>query len=760
MRSTGSILRPEQALPAVAEDESAAIFADPLFVEQHVQNRQDGLSECRLYVEGLHCAACVWLLEQSPRMVDGLHSARIQFTRNAIDLIYDSQRCDLRGIADNIRRLGYRPHPWSGAQQQQRAARERRRWTMRFAIAGASMMATMHLAVNLFAGDITGDLDDSGRQFMGWLSWLTCLPAVTWCALPYHRAAWGALRARRATLDVTVSAVLISGFAISTIHLLIGRHDVYFDAMAMFIFFLLAGRLVYIHARDRVMGDAAALHALLPHSARLVSDDDERTVAVSSLRAGNHLRLLSGERIPADGEILSGALDCDCALLTGESLPVSVSAGGSVFAGTQIVSGEAVMSVAQVGESTRMGRLIAALSAAHAGPSPITQLVDRILAWFAPVVAILAAITFVLWWQLDATRAWDQTIALIIVACPCALGLAAPLIQALTVSRAAAQGILIRDAAVSERLAHIRHVVLDKTGTLTTGKMAVGQLEWLHDDPSQISRMVSLAAHSGHPAAQALVQHWPNTERLAVSDVSEQPGRGLSGFCQGQKIRIGKAHWVSEDGHSENAVADKALGHSAVAVAINGNMVLRVQLIDPLRPEAEPFIRFLEQQGMTIAICSGDRAAAVRQVGAALGLPAGRIFADQSPEDKKDLVESLQQSGPVLMLGDGINDAAALAKADIGIGMRGGLEATLPVSSVFLMHSQLNQVQELVAGGKKARQTLRQALAWSVVYNVLGIGAAMIGWWGPWICAIAMPLSSLTIIAIALSGRAFSGQRK
>ena len=290
-------------------------------------------------------------------------------------------------------------------------------------------MATMHLAVTLFAGDITQDLDASGRTFMGWLSFIACLPAITWCALPYHRAALGAIRAGKTTLDVTVSAVLLSGFIISTIHLLLGRHDLYFDAMAMFIFFLLAGRLVYIQARDRVMGDGAALRALLPQSTnRLCQDGSTQAVAIESLQTNDLILLKAGEFIPADGQVRHGSIECDCAMLSGESLPKHIGPDGKVFAGTKVIHGEAACEISATGVASRMGQLINSIVEANASSTTISDLVNRILSWFAPIVALLALITFGTWHLLDSNKSWDQTIAVVIVACPCALGLAAPLI--------------------------------------------------------------------------------------------------------------------------------------------------------------------------------------------------------------------------------------------------------------------------------------------------------------------------------------------
>ncbi|TVR47795.1 MAG: heavy metal translocating P-type ATPase [Planctomycetota bacterium] len=751
LRDSSPLLRPEERRPA--NDAPTAIFRDPSLIDQQVHPRSDGRAECRFYIDGMHCAACVWLLEQLPRQEPGIHSSRVQFARHALDLVFDPQHIALDQVAQAVLKLGYTPHPWSLGETQRRLMAERRRLTMRFAVAGASMMATMHLAVNLFAGDITGDLDAGGRSFMGWLSFLTCLPAVTWAAMPYHRAAIGALRARRATLDLTVSLVLLAGFAISTIHLLLGRHDVYFDAMAMFIFFLLGGRLVYVIARDAVMGEQAALTSFLPRSARRLADDGrEEEIAIDSLRPGDTALLRPGERIPADGRLSHGALTCDCALLNGESLPQAVDVGGQLHAGTLVVDGEGSLQVEQIGAQTRMGRLLSAVAQAQGSGSAITQLVDRVLAAFAPVVALAALATFLLWWQWDALRAWDQTIAVIIVACPCALGLAAPLIQALSVSRAARQGLLIRDAAILETLASCRHAVLDKTGTLTQASMQVAEIHWHCDPcPQLLGRLASLAAASSHPVSRALAQHLAEQPREAVADFTVHPGQGISGRLGDRIYRLGKETWAG----GTHAAAGAETAGPRVCFADDGAALAHIELQDPLRPEAAQLIADLRQRGLEIHLCSGDHRGAVQHAAQQLGIDAAHSHADASPEDKVALVDALRADGGVIMLGDGINDAPALSRATVGIGLRGGLESGLQASSVFIASGGIAAVHNLFAGALSSRRCLRWALAWSLLYNCGGIAAAMAGWWGPWLCAIAMPASSLTIIAIALANRAF-----
>lgn len=753
LRDASGVIDPDAMLPAVPNSESDALFDDQDFVQQHVQQHDDGSCSVRLYIEGVHCAACVWLLEQAPRLYPGLHAARLNYQRSCLHLSYDPQALSLGGIARGIRRLGYRPHPWIAAAEQQRATSERRRWILRFAIAAASMVATMHLAMNLFAGDLSGDLDAGARSFFGWLSLITCLPAVTWCAMPYHRGALGAIRARRATLDFTVSLVLISGFTISTVHLLVGRHDLYYDAMSMFIFFLLAGRLLFILAKDRVRGDAAALTMLVPsHARRLMPDGSLRTVASQQLHHGDQIVVQGGERFPADGSVLEGQGAVDHAVLTGESMPLTIGPESSVRAGTLLLDGQVHCSVQAVAAATHMGKLLSHLNSEDSGPSPIAALVDRVLAWFAPVVALLAAITFTLWLQVDLSRAWEQTIAVIIVACPCALGLAAPLIQALSVSRAARQGILIRDAAIQERLAHCRHVVVDKTGTLTSGLMQVRSATWQETAMPQAQAWCrQLAARSGHPASRAIAAYLPDENAGsdgALSALSDVPGHGIEARVGQHLLRLGTPAFALAQEHD----------WAHTVFSIDGQCVASFVLHDPPRPQAAALLRLLQQQGFQVSVASGDHAQAVAACGQALGLDPTRCHARCSPEDKRALVEQLGRDGGVVMIGDGINDAAALKAASVGIGIRGGLQATLQVSPVFLTRPDLNLIGTLLRGARQSRISLRRCLAWSILYNVGGIAAAMIGWWGPWICAIAMPASSLTIIALALMSSAFRGR--
>jgi Cu2+-exporting ATPase len=379
---------------------------------------------------------------------------------------------------------------------------------------------------------------------------------------------------------------------------------------------------------------------------------------------------------------------------------------------------------------------------------PLT--LDRIQAWFAPLVILLAALTFIIWMWWRPAIAWDQTIALILVACPCALGLAAPLTYALAVGRAARQGILLRDSAALEELGHCHRTVLDKTGTLTTGVMTV--IDWTLLDatqPEALAACSALARTSDHPAARALAEHLsdvgqPRDQRCELTDVCDHPGKGLSAVWQGHDLRIGRPGFVS------NAIPPSE--HSQVALSMDGKPLATATLDDPLRPGARELVERLESQGLPVTIASGDNPAVVERIGAQLGLPAERCLGALSPDDKTRVVSS---GSPTLMIGDGVNDAAALQAARVGIGLRGGLEAGMACSSVFCTRPDLSLVHSFLDGARATTGRLHLALGLSITYNLIGVVAVMVGWWGPYVCAIAMPLSSLSVVALVATGSFF-----
>lgn len=726
--------------------------------------RADGLAEVEWYVDGLHCAACLWLLEHLPRLDPGVREARLAFARARLLVVYDPAASDPGRQAALIARLGYRARPFAAGARQ--ADRERRDLLLRLGVSAASAVGAMHLALNLYAGELARDLDPAGERFFALMSVVVALPAALYGAAPILRGARAALAMGRLTVDVTSAAVIVIGMLASIGSLLADGTAVYGDAVAMFVALLLAARLTVLTARERVADSAVAFARLLPQVARRA---DGRLVAAAELAAGEEITVASGEVLPCDGTVVGGQALVDASALSGESRPIVIPAGAAAYAGTVCRSEGLRLAVTAAGAATRMGRLLADLGAAAGRPARLTALVDRVQGVFAVTVALIALATFVGWWLASAgglVRGLDQAIAVILVSCPCALGLATPLVQAVALARAAGNGLLLRDVGVLDDLASggadFRHAVFDKTGTLTAGTIQVVEWRWLADETAlpahDIRAAVAAAeARSVHPLAGAIASHLAGVAPAELSAWRESTGQGIEATCGGHVLRVGSGAFSGVDTGVDGAGGSAdgaALGR--VGISWDGRPIAVLACRDPIRAEAAALLARLRAAGIDCHLLSGDDRQVTAAVGAALGFAADRVHGGCSPEAKAAAIARLRVDGPVLMVGDGLNDAQALATADLGIGLRGGLEAAIASCRVFVARPDpLTAVGDLIDGAAATRRRLQALLTVSFAYNVVGIVLAVGGWWGPVICAIAMPLSSATVALMAAAGGLF-----
>ena len=754
---TTTVDRPGDPAGTVAYD-------SPAFNERHVRLRSDGLAEIAWFVEGIHCTACLWLLEHLPVLDAGVKQARLAFGESRLAVVYDPAQTSPAKQASVLVRLGYPVRPFADDDAQGRT--EVRRLLLRVAIAAASAVGSMHLSVNLYAGELTRDLDDAGARWFSFTALLIAAPALLWSALPLYRSGLAALRLGRMSIDLTSTLVIALGVIASVANLLRGSRETYVDALAMFIALLLGGRLAVLAARRRARAQAASLDGVLPRTARRMVDEKEEIIASDRLRTGDVVAVGRGEVLPCDATALS-AFSVDAAVLSGESRPRPVVAGGAVFAGTTCLSDGARLSVSAIGASTRLGGLIRDAGRAADRPTRLVADVDRWQVWFVAVVALVAVGVFVGWWLLGGglARGIDQAVAVVLVSCPCALGLAAPLVQAMATARAAARGIVLRDPEVLETLGRpngITHMVFDKTGTLTEGRMRVTGWTWLLevDDLKRaaIEALVLAAeAPSSHPIALALVAHLSGREAGTLNERTEITGQGVIARSAIGELRIGNERLTGVAAAA--LIADDAAVGS-VGISWNGQPLARIACADPLRPGAVALVQELRQRGAQVHVLSGDDPQITAAIGAVLGLPPAAVRGGQSPEDKAARISELKCSGTVVVIGDGINDAPALATADIGIGLRGGIEAALSSCRVALVrHDGITGLGEVITGAISARGCVRRILIVSFAYNVVGVILAAAGVWGPLVCAVAMPLSSLTAVLMAGNGRYFRDQR-
>jgi Cu2+-exporting ATPase len=740
------------AVATRATGRSYESYDDPGFAERHCRPAPGGHMRTEFYLEGVHCAACVWLVERLPRVAPGVIEARLDIRRALVRVTWDPQVASLSRLASALDRLGYPPHPARDARTRLLRRNEDRRFLIRIAVAGAATGNVMTLAFALYGGTFSG-IEAPHATLFRWVSMVLGLLALAWPGSVFFQGAWAALRTRTAHLDLPIALGLLVGGIAGTIHTVLGRGEVYFDSLTMLVFLLLVGRWLQLR-QQRWSADAVELlFSMTPTSARRVDPDGIREVPIESLARTDLVEVRAGETIPADGDIENGDSSIDAAWLTGEPNPVSVGPGSRVYAGTINVSAPVRIRVLEAGTSTRAAGLMRLVEEGTRHRPPIVRFADRIAGWFTLVVIVLAAGTFLAWLAVDPSRAPDAAAALLIVSCPCALGLATPLAFTAAIGRAARRGILIKGGDCLETLAGRGSIFIDKTGTVTEGRVSLAS--W-HGDAALRPVVAALERSCSHPVARALVSGLAgDTAAFAPDAVLEQAFRqGLVGRAGGQAITVGSstfvraraAHMPSELSEQEQALVEAGL--TPVLVASGDRIVAVAGLGDAIRPDSAEAVRLCRELGWEASLLSGDHPRVARTVGARLGLPDSAITGGAAPEDKLQVIRAATARGPVVMVGDGVNDAAALSAATVGIAVHGGAEASLAAADVYLARPGLSPVIELLHVARGTVRAIRVSFAASLVYNLVAVGLAATGVITPLIAAVLMPLSSFTAAGI------------
>lgn len=731
------------------------------------------LSSTELFVDNVHCAACLWLLEKLPRVVPGMVEARVDLRRRAVMLVWDPAKVQLSKAAAALDSLGYPPHPVRQSTALAARRAEDRRHLVRLGIAGACAGNVMLLAFALYAGLFDG-IEPVYARLFSWMSLGFTVVSLAWPGRVFFRGAIAAIRTRTLHLDLPIALGLSAG-AIWSAYVTVfdtqgervaGTGGIYYDSLAMLVFALLIGRFIQ-HRQQRWASDSVELlFSLSPTSARLVDDGGVREVPVEALKRGQLVEVLAGDSFPVDGLVEAGSSQVDQSVLTGESRPVDAGPGERVAAGATNLTATLRVRVEATGPDTRVGKLMKLVEECSRRRAPIVQLADRMAGWFVLAMMLLAAATIALWWTSDPARGVQNAIALLIVACPCGLGLATPLAMTIALGRAAREGLLVKGADALQVLAKAGVLFLDKTGTITQGKLAL--LDW-HGDTTLRSLAGELESHSTHPIAKALAaaaSAGPGDARASTVEVETTVGGGIAGVVGGRRMHIGSARFLTahgidaDEGLARLAEAAAARGRTPVFVAADGRAAALAVLGDPLRPDAKAAIAAMRAAGWDVQILSGDHAATVAAVAAQVGLPSNAAMGGVTPEEKLAVIERARRERPdrpVVMVGDGVNDAAALAAASVGVAVHGGAEASLTAADISVTRPGLSPLVNLLEGARRSMATIRLNLAVSLAYNALAAGVCMTGLITPLLAAVLMPASSLTVLA--LSFRAWGRDR-
>lgn len=685
----------------------------------------------------IHCQACISAVERGLAAHPGVHGARVNLTlkRVMVDAEPDVTAPDLVGV---LAGLGYEAHELdTGTLRATQADRTGRDLLMRLAVAGFASMNVMLLSVSVWAG-----AGDATRDLFHWISAAITIPTIAFSAQPFFRNAWSALSVGRLNMDVPITLAILLALVTSLWETSLSGEHAYFDAALTLTFFLLIGR--YLDHRTRAVARSAAeeLAALEVPRANLVTDTGERDVTVAELAVGDMIRVRPGGRMPVDGVITEGRSELDRSLLTGETLPVFAEPGRNVSAGEVNLTGPLTIRASAVGQDTSLHRMADLVAIAESGRSRYTSLADQAAKLYAPGVHILAALAFVGWYlySLDLRTALNIAAAVLIITCPCALGLAVPAVTTAASGRLFRRGLLIKHATALERLAEVDTVVFDKTGTLTEGAPELTNLADF--EPEALSVALALAQGSSHPLSMSITAaaRVIDTVPAPLQDITEVPGYGTEATWQGRRVRLGRATWVGAT-QGDQTAAFLSLGEGTTPQAFH--------FTDALRPGAEQAVQELQAQGKHILLISGDSTRPVETLATRLGITDWQ--AEALPEEKAARIADLTGQGDhVLMVGDGLNDTAALTAAHVSISPASALDAARVASDIVLLGHDLSPIAEACVTARRGTKRIRENFQIATFYNILAVPLAAAGYATPLIAALAMSISSIVVSLNAL----------
>ena len=684
-------------------------------------------------VEGMRCAACIARIEQGLPKIQGIKSARVNLSARRVRVDHDPALAE-EVIEQAFRNVGFDAHVFAGDKLSTHGAgSESRTLMLAMAVAGFAAMNIMLLSVSVWSG-AAGET----RDLFHWISALIAIPAVAYAGRPFFRSALTALRSRRTNMDVPISIGVTLTVAMSLYETAVGNEHAYFDGATMLLFFLLAGRFLDSLMRAKAEDSVAALLRRIPGEATVVVGAGQVRRPVESLMPGDVLLVAAGERIAVDGVVTCGSSEVDQSLVTGESLPTAIAAGAAVLAGTINLVRPIEVRASAVADDTSIAEIARLMEAASQSRSRMVGIADRAARLYAPAVHSLAALTFVGWWiaGAGAHAALLNAVAVLIITCPCALGLAVPIAQVVAAGALMRSGILVKDGSALERMAQCDRALLDKTGTATRGRLQPSNLP---DKPRDRAILAALARSSRHPLSRAVTSALEGVDPAPASDLDEQPGLGVEGVFGGTRWRLGRADWVG-------APATGATTQAAFGPATGPFRV--ISFADTVRPDAAEAMTELRALAIEPLLVSGDRREVVDTIAAQLGIP-GR--SQISPAEKSGLVEAERAAGHrVLMVGDGLNDGPAMKTADVAMAPAAASDVGQMSADFIFFGESLGAVPTAIRASRRTMRVVKENFALAIGYNALAVPLAMAGRVTPLIAALAMSGSSIIVVVNAL----------
>lgn len=717
----------------------------------------DEVRDIHLLVEGIHCAACVWLIERTLSQLPGIISVKPNLANKRLHLRWHNDQLKLSEIISRLSQIGYAAVPFDPESAEGVIKKQNRALLLRMAFAGFAMMNLLWVSIALYTGADKGEF----REMFHWIGFALATPTLLYSGWPFLKGAWTGLKQLHLGMDLPIAIGATTTYSYSVYVMLSQSQlgEVYFDTVVNFIFVILVGRFLEAKSKRHAISATQRLLDLQPRVAHVIRDGETRIVPIRSVKQGETALIKAGDKIPVDGIVLEGSSSINESMLTGESIPVKKVIHDHVFAGTVNIESSIQVKVESTLRNTTLGKIISLVEEAQASKAPIQCVADRIVPWFVAITLVLSTLTFVYWVDIDFEIALMAATSVLIITCPCAFGLATPMAIAVASGLGARDGILVKNGAVLEYLSDINHFVFDKTGTLTEGKMTVCDIFTTDIEQQELLLLAAQVEQlSEHAIARAIVNHAKDIsiklDTQQVKQFTNKSGFGVEAEVNNNRVILGTTEWLSQhkiEGCQKlqnKTIELECKGITCVHIAVNGKEQGLIAVTDTLRADAKTLIEHLRQANIKLTLLSGDRKAVAESIANELG--GMNVIAEVLPEEKDQEITRLQKAGEkVAMVGDGVNDAPALIRADVGIAVGSGTDVSMESADIVLLSDELNKVNLASQLSRRTLRTIKQNIAISITYNIIMVPLAMMAFITPLFAAIAMPISSLAVIGNA-----------
>ncbi len=731
--------------PAIQSDDDLGRFDLEGFKNRYIKTSSDGLSEISLIIEGIHCSACVWLNEKVLHQTRGVIEATINYSNNKAKVVWDEEEIKLSQIIEKIRSIGYNAYPYDASLQEERSIKTRNDYYTRILVGVFATMNIMWLAIAQYAGYFSG-IEKGHKNILTIAEFVLATPTLFYSGWIFFRGAYYGLRNRFVNMDLLVATGASLAYLYSIYAMLTEHGEVYFDSVTMIITFILVGKYLEVLSKKQASDTLDKIMGTMPTEATVIKEGEKALVSVENIEIGDIIELKPGEKVAIDGVLENSAASFDESSLTGENEPVHKASGESILSGTICLDSVVRYRVSKRAEESLLHTITEMLSDAITKKPHIEQLANTISGYFSLAILTIALLTFIGWqWQSGSFEtALITAIAVIVIACPCALGLATPMATLIGVSRAAKRGILFKESRMLETMAKSTLLALDKTGTITEGRPSVIGLHTYEGfDPSLL---LALVQSSNHPVSKGIQEKLRTTySDLTVpplTDIKSIDAKGITAKSKTQSLAGGNTSLM----HSLGIETDFQSEHTLFLFAQEGKITAAVELQDRIKKAAKETIRALQTQGLKIVMLTGDHKASAQSIANSVGIKT--VYHSLLPTDKASLIDRFHKEGEIVVMGgDGINDAIALAKSDIACAMGSGADIAIEVSDVVLLDDSLERLADAFEISQTTFRTVKQNLGFSILYNIVTVPLAVAGYVTPLIAALSMSLSSLVVVA-------------